>query len=119
MGRQLKLDVPQTEDHYIPNWSHINNVKELHLKYKDAQSKHYNRRHRVRSLPSLPEDTAVWVQRETSQELGNIVRSASTPRSYVVSVPRGEVRIHLRERHGCNRIITRLQSRSNRIMTRL
>ena len=122
MGRQLKSNVPQTKDHYIPNWSHIDNLKELHQKYKDSQSKHYNRRHRVRSLPSLPEDTAVWVQGETSQEPGNIVRSASTPRSYVVSVPRGEVRrnrIHLRERCGSNRMITRSQSRGNRIMTRL
>ena len=122
MGRQLKSNVPQTKDHYIPNWSHIDNLKELHRKYKDSQSKHYNRRHRVRSLPSLPEDTAVWVQGETSQEPGNIVRSVSTPRSYVVSVPRGKVRrnrIHLRERCGSNRMITRSQSRGNRIMTRL
>ena len=122
MERQLKSNVPQTKDHYIPNWSHIDNLKELHRKYKDSQSKHYNRRHRVRSLPSLPEDTAVWVQGETSQEPGNIVRSVSTPRSYVVSVPRGKVRrnrIHLRERCGSNRMITRSQSRGNRIMTRL
>lgn len=116
MGRQLKTDVPQTKDHYIPQWSHLTNLKDAHQKYKDAQSKHYNRRHRVRTLPTLPADTAVWVQNGSSQEPGNIVRSASTPRSYIVSGPRREVRrnrIHLRKRGRSD------QSQSNRVMTRL
>ena len=60
MGRQLKTDVPQTKDHYIPKWHHIKNLKEVHQKYRDAQSKHYNRRQRVRTLPILPEDTPEW-----------------------------------------------------------
>jgi len=101
MGRQLKTDVPQTKEHYIPKWSHIKNLKELHQKYRNVQSKHYNRRHRVRTLLPLPGDTAVWVQNGNSQEPGNIVRPASTPRSYVVSVPGGKVRrnrMHLRTR---------------------
>jgi len=101
MGRQLKTDVPQTKEHYIPKWSHIKNLKELHQKYRNVQSKHHNRRHRDRTLPPLPGDTAVWVQNGNSQEPGNIVRPASTPRSYVVSVPGGEVRrnrMHLRTR---------------------
>ena len=120
MGRQLKTDVPQTKDHYIPKWPHIKNLKEVHQKYKDSQSKHYNRRHRVRTLPMLPDDTAVWVQNGSSQEPGNIVRSASTPRSYIVSVPRGEVRrnrMHLRVREtpaqqerSNNRVTTRSQT---------
>ena len=79
MGCQLKTDVPQTKDHYILKWPHIKNLKEVHQKYKDSQSKYYNRRHRVRTLPMLPDDTAVWVQNGSSQEPGNIVRSASTP----------------------------------------
>ena len=59
MGHQLKTDVPQTKDH--------------HQKYKDAQSKHYNKRHRVKTLPTLPADTALWIQNESTQEPGNIV----------------------------------------------
>ena len=118
MGRQLKTNVPQIKDHYIPKWPHlINHLKEAHQKYRDAQSKHYNRRHRVRTSPILPDDTAVWVQNGNSQEPGNIVRSASTPRSYIVSMPRGEVRrnriyLRLRERP------TQQQSSNNRVMTR-
>ena len=115
MGRQLKTDVPQTKDHYIPKWPHIKNLKELHQQYREVQSKHYNRRHRVRTLPSLPEDTAVWVQNGNSQEPGSILHPAGTPRSYIVSMPRGEVRknrMHLRlgER--------RTQNSSDQIMTR-
>ena len=34
MGRQLKTDVPQTKDHYIPQWPHLKNLKEDHQKYK-------------------------------------------------------------------------------------
>ena len=115
MGRQLKTDVPQTKDHYIPKWPHIKNLKEVHQKYRDAQSKHYNRRHRVRTLPVLPGETAVWVQNGNLREPGNIVRPASTPRSYIVSTPRGEVRrnrLHLRERE-------RPENHGSRIMTRL
>ena len=121
MGRQLKTDVPQIKDHYIPKWHHIKNLKEVHQKYRDAQSKHYNRRHRVRTLPILPDDTAVWVQNGNSQEPGNIVRPASTPRSYIVSMPRGEVRrnrIHLRLREGPAQR-GQQESCDNRVMTRL
>lgn len=120
MGRQLKTDVPQVKAHYVPKWPHIENLKEVHQKYRDSQSKHYNRCHRTRALPALPEDTAVWVQNEHSQDPGNIVRPASTPRSYIVSTPRGEVRrnrIHLRLRerpvqqtNQNNRVMTRLQT---------
>ena len=120
MGRPLKIDVPQIKDHYIPKWPHLNHLKEAHQKYRDAQSKHYNRRHRVKTLPTLPDDTAVWVQHGNSQEPSNIVRSASAPRSYIVSMPRGEVRrnrIHLRlrerptQQRSCNKqVMTRSQT---------
>ena len=116
MGRQLKTDVPQIKDHYIPKWPHLNHLKEAHQKYRDAQNKHYNRRHRVRTLPTLPDDTAVWVQHGNSQEPGNILRSASTPRSYIVSMLRGEVRrnrIHLRLRERP----TQQRSCNNQVMT--
>ena len=107
MGRQLKTDVPQTKDHYILKWPHIKNLKELYQQYREVQSKHYNRCHRVRTLPSLPEDIAVRVQNGNCQEPGSILQPAGTPRSYIVSMPRGEVRrnrmhLRLRERHTQN-----------------
>ena len=58
MGCQLKTDVPQTKDHYIPQWPHLKNLKDDHQKYKDSHA-HYNKRHHVRTLPTLPADTAV------------------------------------------------------------
>jgi len=78
-------------------------LKELHGKYKANQNKYYDNRHRVRSLPQLPDDTPVWLQTENSQEPGTIVHQAATPRSYLVSTPREELRrnrVNLRPRPG-------------------
>ena len=55
----VKTDVQQTKDHYIPKWLHIKKLKKLHQKYREVQSKHYNRCHNVRILTYLSEDTAV------------------------------------------------------------
>ena len=29
MGQQLKIDVPPTKNHYVPNWSRTKNLKEV------------------------------------------------------------------------------------------
>lgn len=73
MGQQLKTDIPQTKDRYVPNWPNTKSLKEVPQKCRDILSKHYNRCHRVRALAILPEDTAVWVQNGHSQQPGNIV----------------------------------------------
>ena len=101
LGCKIRTDVPQPKSSYIPKWTHTQNLKELHEKYKSGQRKYYNKRHNVRSLPSLPDNTPVWVQTENSQVPGTVVHQASTPRSYIASTPTGSVRrnrINLRNR---------------------
>ena len=96
----------------------------LYSKYKSNQSKYYNNRHRVKSLPQLPDDTPMWVQTENSQVPGTIVHQATTPQSYIVSTPRGQLRrnrINLRPRlgrdpvEGMNRISETVQEPANRV----
>ena len=65
----------------------------------------YDRRHRTRTLPSLPDDQPVWVEMRGQQVPGTVLCQASTPRSYVVETPSGEVqrnRTHLRIRANMN-----------------
>ena len=107
-GRTIRTNLPQSKSSLIPQGTHTQHLKELHGKYKANQSKYYDNRHRVRSLPPLPNDTPVWVQTENSQEPGTIVHQAATPRSYLVSTPRGELRrnrINLRPRPGQDDIV--------------
>ena len=55
MGRQLKTDVPQMKELLIPNWSHLIDFAEKDRRYKEKQKKDFDRRHRARPLPVLPE----------------------------------------------------------------
>ena len=56
-GRTIRTNLPQSKSSLIPQGTHTQHLKELHGKYKANQSKYYDNRHRVRSLPPLPNDT--------------------------------------------------------------
>ena len=101
MGRKIRTDLPQPQQNLLPNWPHLKNFKEKHQMFKAEQKRNYDRRHRVRSLPILPEDQPVWVNMEGRQIPGTVSRQADTPRSYLVETPSGQVRrnrSHLRGR---------------------
>ena len=101
MGRKIRTDVPQLQDNLIPNLPHINSFANIDKRYKESQKSNYDRCHRVRSLPLLPEDQSVWVETRGRQIPGRILHTAGTPRSYVVDTPSGQVkrnRTHLRVR---------------------
>ena len=92
MGRKIRTDLPQPKSSYIPTWTHIQNIKELHDKYKSVQEKYYNNRHHVKTLPSLPDNSPIWIQTENTYVPGTVVKQATTPRSYIVSTPTGQIR---------------------------
>ena len=104
MGRKIRTDIPQAKNHLVPKWEHIQNFRTLDQQYKQTQKENYNRRHRVRTLPELPENQAVWVgiQGQSGPQIpGQISCPASTPRSYIVETSSGELRrnrAHLRTR---------------------
>ena len=78
-GRKIRTDVPQPKSSFIPQWAHTRHLKGLHDEYKSIQTKHYNKRHCVCSLPLLPNNTPVWVQTENSHVPGTVIQQASTP----------------------------------------
>ena len=92
MGQKIHTDLPQPQKNLLPNWPHLQDFKKKHQMFKAYQKKHYDRRHRVRSLPILPEDQPVWVNMEGRQIPGTVLRQADTPRSYLVETPSGQVR---------------------------
>ena len=104
MGRKIRTDIPQVKNHFVPKWEHIQNFRTLDQQYKQTQKENYNRRHRVRTLPELPENQAVWVGirgQSGPQIPRQISCPASTPRSYIVETSSGELRrnrAHLRTR---------------------
>ena len=59
MGRRIRTDIPQVKDNLVPKWEHIQKFKELDEKYKQSQKNNYDRHHRVRTLPLLPEKQTV------------------------------------------------------------
>ena len=98
MGKRIRTGIPQVKDNFILKWEHIQNFKELDEKYKQSQKDNYDRRHRVRTLPMLPENQAVWVDTRGHQAPGQLLQIAGTPRSYIVETPYGELgrnRAHL------------------------
>ena len=122
-GRRIRTDVPQPKSSFIPQWAHTQHLKELHKEYKCTQSKHYNKRHRVRSLPLLPNNTPVWVQTENSHVPGTVIQQAPTPRSYIVSTPQGQIRrnrinLRIRQEVKTPQMESRASNDSNRIVTR-
>ena len=87
MGRCLRNRLPHTKDHYIPSWNYLPDVRKREEKFKKKQKLDYDRRHRVRDLPELPEETTVWVKSGSSPVRGTVVSQATTPRSYLVRTP--------------------------------
>ena len=101
MGRRVRTDVPQVKEQFIPNWAHMTEFRELNVKFKESQKRDYNKRHRVKDLPTLPDQLPVWVETKGVQVPGQITQQSDLPRSYLVETARGSVRrnrCHLRPR---------------------
>ena len=69
---RIWTDVPQMMESFVPKWSHIANFRSLDEKYKRLQKEHYDQFHRVKILPSLPEDQPVWVETRGVQAPGRV-----------------------------------------------
>ena len=105
MGQVIRTDVPQHTRAFQPNWPHLKEFRERERKYRDDQKRSYDRHHRTRSLPDLPENTPVWVDMQNGKVQETIQSSVAEPRSYIVTVPSGEVcqnHYHLRTRTSGN-----------------
>jgi len=89
MGRKVKTDIPQTASQLTPQWYFLPDFKQKDKDFKEKQKKNYDHKHCARPIDTLPDNTPVWVRTGNNQTPGS---NASTPRSYVVSTPCGQVR---------------------------
>ena len=91
MGRRLRTDVPVTIRLLTPNWSHLKGFAEKDEEMKQRQKETYDQQHRAWPVPTLSDDTPVWVNTQGCQVPGRVVATADTPHSYVVEVPTRQV----------------------------
>ncbi len=96
MGRKIRTTLPQVRDHFKPQWPYLDEFERCNLVFKENQQRTYDRQHRVRELPDIPENTEVWVNTKGHQIRGQVTAPAGTPRSYLVDTPSGLLR---RNRH--------------------
>ena len=92
MGRKIRSTLPQTVDSLVPQWAYLQEFRQANEEFKRKQKADHDQRHRVRDLPEIPDNTAVWITTGGSHNPGRIVSSANAPRSYIVQTPSGEVR---------------------------
>ena len=70
MGRRIRTDIPQVTKQLIPKWPYLDQFNKQNKKYKARQTSNYNRRRRVRPLPSLPDDQLMWENTRETQAPG-------------------------------------------------
>ena len=84
MGRKLRTTLPQTKLQLTPNWIYLSKFKKDNAKLKEKQKENFDHRHRVRESSELEDNTEVWVTTDGKRVEGRVVRTAGTPRSYIV-----------------------------------
>ena len=89
MGRNIRSTLPVPNSSLLPMWPYIQEFQQTNKRLKQQQKTNYDRRHRVRDLPEIPNNTGVWV---TTDGHPVPIISAGTPRSYIVETPTGETR---------------------------
>ena len=91
MGRKIRTPIPQTDKALCPDWKYLATFRERNHEFKETQGKNFNKRHRARHLPPIPDDTDVWITSEDKPIEGKVKCAAGPPRSYVVETPSGEL----------------------------
>ena len=92
MGRCLRTRLPQTKEHFIPNWNYLTAFRKQEEVHKKKQRQAYDRRHRVKELPALPDNATVWVRTGKSAVPGKVITKVEQPRSYLVETQAGTLR---------------------------
>jgi len=61
-------EIPQVKSHLILKWEYARQFRILDQNYKRAQKKNYDKKHRVKILPELPEIRMYGLSTEDSQD---------------------------------------------------
>ena len=76
----------------VPNWSFLDEFRKLNNKYKSRQKQDFDRRHCTHELPSIPDETEVWITSDGERSHGKVISPSSTPRSYLIDTRSGVIR---------------------------
>ena len=94
IGRRVKTNLPTPPSALRSCQSSPEDIRENDNKAKLSYTRHYDRRHGARSLPSLSPSDEVRVktpQQSDWSQKGVVSTPADTPRSFVVQTPSGGV----------------------------
>ena len=91
MGRKIRSNLPQVQEKLTPQWPYLKEFRSCNQEFKQKQKRNYDRRHRVRPLPDIPDGSEVWVSTDGRQSTGRVIARADAPRSYVVETPSGQL----------------------------
>ena len=87
MGRSLRSTVPNLPATLEPKWSFLHDFRKKEKQIKSREKLNFDKRHNVRNLPSLKNDSCVYIDDGYYEDLrGCIVGPSEQPRSYVVDI---------------------------------
>ena len=89
-GRKIRSRVPLAALELKPSWPDLSIVRSKEEVRKQKQKAYFDSHHGARDLKKIPVGTEVWVQ--DMKVPATVTREAETPRSYIVSSPRGTIR---------------------------
>lgn len=93
MGRRLRDNLPQVTPQLTPEWHYLEEFRKQDAEYKAKQKTNYDRRHRTRPLPLIPDSSEVWITSNSDGPVpGRVSGQLDMPRSYDVSTQSGVVR---------------------------
>jgi len=89
-GKEGQRQPSPGEKEAEPNWSYLEEFRKQDGEFKSKQKQDYDRRHRVQSLPPIPDESEVWITFGPQPVQGNAT-STNAPRSYIIQTDSGEV----------------------------
>lgn len=90
MGRRLRTTIPIIPSSLQPGWTNIQQLRQEEKENKRRQQLNHNRRHKTYLLPRLNIGDHVWVS--DAKERGTVLRTANTPKSFLIETPSGVLR---------------------------
>ena len=74
------MSVLMAHSKLIPQWNYFTEFQKSDATHKMKQKAKFDKRHRTKDLPVIPDDTTVWVETDNGPISGRVVTSAETPR---------------------------------------
>ena len=61
MGRQLRNNVPKTQESLVPEWKYLKSLREADIWYKEKQRNNYDHHYKTKSLPLIDNNKEVYI----------------------------------------------------------